>query len=67
MSQAYVNKIVYAGSSTKFGDGGLGRSQSPYGWTKATNTELVENFGHWFSVPLRLYTSTMPMALVKLK
>ena len=44
-------KIVYAGSSTKFGDGGLGRSQSPYGWTKASNTELVENFGEWFSVP----------------
>lgn len=44
-------KIVYAGSSTKFGDGGLGRSQSPYGWTKASNTELVENFGHWFGVP----------------
>ena len=44
-------KIVYAGSSTKFGDGGLGRSQSPYGWTKASNTELVENFGEWFGVP----------------
>ena len=44
-------KIVYAGSSTKFGDGGLGRSQSPYGWTKATNTELVKNFSDWFSVP----------------
>lgn len=44
-------KIIYAGSSTKFGDGGLGRSQSPYAWTKATNTELVENFGHWFNVP----------------
>ena len=44
-------KIVYAGSSTKFGDGGLGRSQSPYGWTKATNTELVQNFGDWFDVP----------------
>ena len=43
-------KIVYAGSSTKFGDGGLGRSQSPYGWTKASNTELVENFGDWFGV-----------------
>ena len=43
-------KIVYAGSSTKFGDGGLGRSQSPYGWTKASNTELVENFGEWFGV-----------------
>jgi len=44
-------KIVYAGSSTKFGDGGLGRSQSPYGWTKASNTELVENFGEWFGIP----------------
>jgi UDP-glucose 4-epimerase len=29
-------KILYAGSSTKFGDGGLGRSVSPYAWTKAT-------------------------------
>ena len=44
-------KIVYAGSSTKFGDGGLGRSQSPYAWSKATNTELVENYGNWFNVP----------------
>jgi UDP-glucose 4-epimerase len=44
-------KITYAGSSTKFGDGGLGRSQSPYAWTKATNTELVENYGTWFNVP----------------
>lgn len=44
-------KIVYAGSSTKFGDGGLGRDQSPYAWTKASNTELVRNYGHWFSLP----------------
>jgi UDP-glucose 4-epimerase len=44
-------KIIYAGSSTKFGDGGLGRSQSPYAWTKASNTELVENYGEWFDVP----------------
>lgn len=44
-------KIIYAGSSTKFGDGGLGRSQSPYGWTKASNTELVENYGVWFNIP----------------
>lgn len=44
-------KIVYAGSSTKFGDGGLGRSASPYAWTKATNTELVMNYGNWFNVP----------------
>ena len=44
-------KILYAGSSTKFGDGGLGRTASPYAWTKATNTELVQNYGTWFNVP----------------
>ena len=44
-------KILYAGSSTKFGDGGLGRSASPYAWTKATNTELVMNYSSWFNVP----------------
>jgi UDP-glucose 4-epimerase len=43
-------KVVYAGSSTKFGDGGLGRSQSPYGWSKASNTELVQNYGQWFGL-----------------
>lgn len=43
-------KILYAGSSTKFGDGGLGRSASPYAWTKASNTELVQNYGTWFNV-----------------
>jgi len=48
-------KIVYAGSSTKFGDGGLGRDQSPYAWSKASNTELVRNYGHWFNLP---YTVT---------
>jgi UDP-glucose 4-epimerase len=45
------SKIVYAGSSTKFGDGGLGRDQSPYAWAKATNTELVKNYAQWFGVP----------------
>ena len=44
-------KIIYAGSSTKFGDGGLGRSQSPYAWSKATNTELVKNYGAWYNIP----------------
>ncbi len=43
-------KIVYSGSSTKFADGGIGRDQSPYAWTKATNTELVKNYGEWFGV-----------------
>jgi UDP-glucose 4-epimerase len=43
-------KLVYAGSSTKFSDEGLGRNQSPYAWTKAANTELVCNFGNWFDL-----------------
>lgn len=43
-------KIVYAGSSTKFGDGGLGRNGSPYAWSKASNTELVQNYGAWFGL-----------------
>lgn len=44
-------KIIYAGSSTKFGDGGMGKNASPYAWTKASNTELVINYANWFSIP----------------
>lgn len=43
-------KLVYAGSSTKFGDGGLGRDQSPYAFSKALNTELVRNYGAWYGL-----------------
>lgn len=43
-------KIVYAGSSTKFGDNGEGKSQSPYGYSKAANTELITHFGDWFGL-----------------
>jgi UDP-glucose 4-epimerase len=45
------SKLVYAGSSTKFGDGGMGRDQSPYAWTKASNTELVRNYATWYGLP----------------
>ena len=44
-------KLLYAGSSTKFSDSGHGRDQSPYAWMKATNTELVVNYGGWFNLP----------------
>jgi len=44
-------KLVYAGSSTKFADGGMGRDQSPYAWTKASNTEIVRNYADWFNLP----------------
>ncbi len=47
-------KLVYAGSSTKFGDGGLGRVQSPYAWTKASNTELVQNYSAWYGLPFAI-------------
>ncbi len=43
-------KLIYAGSSTKFGDDLGGRNNSPYAWTKATNTELVKNYGEWFDM-----------------
>jgi len=44
-------KLVYAGSSTKFGDNIGGRAESPYAWSKANNTELVNNYGRWFNLP----------------
>jgi UDP-glucose 4-epimerase len=44
-------KLIYAGSSTKFADGGEGKSQSPYAWSKSANTELVRNYGEWFKIP----------------
>lgn len=41
-------KIVYAGSSTKFGDNGS--NSSPYAWSKANNTQLIQNYGEWFGL-----------------
>lgn len=47
-------KILYAGSSTKFGDSGTGKNDSPYAWTKSVNTELVKNYGKWFDIPFAI-------------
>ena len=41
-------KLIYAGSSTKFAD--KGSDQSPYAWSKSSNTELVKNCGDWFGL-----------------
>ncbi|MEX0909942.1 MAG: NAD-dependent epimerase/dehydratase family protein [Candidatus Paceibacterota bacterium] len=46
----YKSKLVYAGSSTKFSDGGIGKDQSPYAWTKSSNTNLVQRYGDWFDI-----------------
>lgn len=44
-------KLVYAGSSTKFGDAGLARTTSPYASTKAKNSELVKETGERETLP----------------
>jgi UDP-glucose 4-epimerase len=43
--------LVYAGSSTKFGDQGATRYTSPYAQTKAENTERVKAMGDAFGLP----------------
>lgn len=42
-------KLVYSGSSTKYGD--LGPNSSPYAFTKSLNTQLVQNYGNWYNLP----------------
>lgn len=44
-------KLVYAGSSTKFGDRGAARHTSPYASTKAENSELVRDTGEEAKLP----------------
>ena len=46
-----VGKLVYAGSSTKFAIEGDGRHQNPYSFTKATNVDLINNYGKWYDLP----------------
>ena len=43
-------KLLYAGSSTKFGDEGENANASPYAWSKSSNTQLVINYGEWFGI-----------------
>jgi len=43
-------KLVYSGSSTKYADQGEGPHQSPYAWTKSTNTDLVQAYAKWFDI-----------------
>ena len=49
--QRQVPKLVYAASSTKFAIEGDGRHQSPYAFTKATNVDLITDYGRWFGLP----------------
>lgn len=49
--QRHVGKLVYAGSSTKFAIEGDGRHQSPYAFSKATNVDLINDYGRWYNLP----------------
>lgn len=44
-------KLVYAGSSTKFGDDGLAINATPYARTKAENSGLVKRVGDELKLP----------------
>ena len=45
-----VRKLVYSGSSTRFAIEGDGRHQSPYAFTKATNVDLICDYGRWYGL-----------------
>jgi UDP-glucose 4-epimerase len=49
--QKKVGKLVYAASSTKFAIEGDGRHQNPYSFTKATNVDLINDYGRWYGLP----------------
>lgn len=46
-----VGKLVYAASSTKFAIEGDGRHQNPYSFSKATNVDLINDYGRWYNLP----------------
>jgi UDP-glucose 4-epimerase len=46
-----VGKLVYAASSTRFAIEGDGRHQNPYSFTKATNVDLINDYGRWYGLP----------------
>jgi UDP-glucose 4-epimerase len=43
-------KLIYAGSSSKFGNDGQDEHLNPYAWTKAKNIEYLRNYAAWFGL-----------------
>ncbi|MGH3750919.1 MAG: NAD-dependent epimerase/dehydratase family protein, partial [Micromonosporaceae bacterium] len=43
-------RLVYAGSSSKFGNDGQDENLNPYAWTKAKNVEFITNFSNWYGL-----------------
>jgi UDP-glucose 4-epimerase len=49
-AHAHAAKLVYAGSSSKFGNDGEDENLNPYAWTKAKNVEYIGNFADWYGL-----------------
>jgi UDP-glucose 4-epimerase len=49
-AHAHSAKLVYAGSSSKFGNDGQDENLNPYAWTKAKNVEYLRNFHDWYGL-----------------
>jgi UDP-glucose 4-epimerase len=43
-------KVIYAGSSSTFGNEGADANLSPYAFTKAMNCQMIRNYGDWFGL-----------------
>ncbi|MEU8815398.1 NAD-dependent epimerase/dehydratase family protein [Actinoplanes sp. NPDC048796] len=49
-ASANGSKLIYAGSSSKFGNDGQDENLNPYAWTKAKNIEYIKNYADWFGL-----------------
>ena len=49
-AHAHGAKLLYAGSSSKFGNDGQDENLNPYAWTKAKNVEYIRNFATWYGL-----------------
>ena len=49
-AHAHRARLLYAGSSSKFGNDGQDENLSPYAWTKAKNVEYIRNFATWYGL-----------------
>jgi UDP-glucose 4-epimerase len=49
-ASANGSKLIYAGSSSKFGNDGQDENLNPYAWTKAKNIEYIRNYAGWYGL-----------------
>lgn len=49
-ASANGSKLIYAGSSSKFGNDGQDENLNPYAWTKAKNIEYIKNYSAWYGL-----------------